>query len=354
MKTSNISNLSVQNAMRLTILQAQNELIDTQKEVTTGQYADIGAELGSRTTLSLDLSRESTRLLSLIDTNGIATQRLESSQAAMEQMSVSNQTIKEQLTLLQGSGDETTTNAAMQEIGNALATFTNAANTAVVGEYLFAGINTDVRPLVDYQDTTTGLQASFDTAFQTYFGFTQTDPATATIAATGPSPSMDDFLTTVVEPMFDEPSWSTNWSNATDETMKTRISQTEVVQTSATLNSDGMKKFMMSAVVALELAPMNLSDETRGVVIDTVTGYNNVALSGIDAERTQLGLSQERVKDASASLEIQQDIMENSFNSMVEVDVYEASTKVNNLLSLVETSYTLTSKIQQLSLVNFL
>ncbi|MBP1853137.1 flagellar hook-associated family protein [Rhizobium halophytocola] len=349
MKTSNVSNLSIQNSMRLTILQAQSELLKSQTEVSTGQYADVGSELGSRTSLSLDLTREGMRLQSLVDTNAIATQRLESSQEAMTSMSTSAQSMMDSLVALKGSNDQSNLDVAAQSATNAFDSFLSMANTSVSGEYLFAGINSDVQPLTD-MDTFMG---DFETAFQGYFGFPSTDEAqTGAITAT----QMDDFITNTVKPMFMDPggAWDTDWSTATDDEMMSRISQSETVQTSTSANATGMRAFAFAAVLSKGLLGLTIQEDVRSVVSDKAIEATGVAISGIDNERTQLGLSQERVEAANSSLQIQHDIIETNFTSMVEVDAYEASTKVNNLLSLVEASYTLTAKIQQLSLVNYL
>ena len=45
MKTSFVSNLAIQNAMRLTVQQGQAEMIKLQKEVATERYADVGVAL---------------------------------------------------------------------------------------------------------------------------------------------------------------------------------------------------------------------------------------------------------------------------------------------------------------------
>ncbi len=354
MKTSNVSNLSIQNAMRLTILQAQNELLTAQTEVTTGKYADIGVSLGSKTAISLDLTRDVMRLKSQIDTNSIADQRLESSEESMKQMADSAQKMMDALLALSGSQDANSLSVAKKSISDALAGFTDKANTSVNGEYLFSGINTDVKPLDDYLAAGSPAKAAFNAAFLGYFGFNQSSPQTANIVASGAAPSMDDFLTTAVEPMFADPAWGTNWSKATDEVMTSRISQTEVVNTSSSANSAGMRNFAMAAVISIELLGMNIKEDVRKVVSDKAIATTGVATSGINAERSNLGLSQNRVTKATESLNIQQDIMENNLSSLVGVDAYEASTRVNNLLALMEASYTLTAKIQQLSLVNYL
>ncbi|MBO3758350.1 flagellar hook-associated family protein [Ciceribacter sp. L1K22] len=348
MKTSTVSSLSIQNAMRLTIMQAQNELLKSQQEATTGKYYDVGAELGSRTSMSLDLSRESMRLQSLLETNAIAKQRLESAQEAMNQMATSAQSMMNGLVVVSGTTDANNLEVARKTASDAFDNFISMANMSVSGEYLFSGINTDVKPLVD----SSVFMADFETAFFGEFGFNSDDPLTATITPT----QMEDFITNTVEPMFAAgavPGWG-NWSTASDDVMMSRVSTTETIATSTSVNSEGMRDFALASVLSMGLLTLNLDAEVLNVVTEKAVNYTGQTISGVDAQRTQLGLSQERLEKANASLEIQQDIIETNFTSMVEVDVYEASTRVNNLLSLVEASYTLTSKIQQLSLVNYL
>jgi flagellar hook-associated protein 3 FlgL len=53
----------------------------------------------------------------------------------------------------------------------ALSTITSILNTSQNGEYLFAGINTDVKPLNDFDAPGSTARAAFDTAFRRRFGF---------------------------------------------------------------------------------------------------------------------------------------------------------------------------------------
>ncbi len=353
MSTANISNLSIQTSMRLTIRQAQNELIKAQQEVTTGIYADIGAEIGGATSTVVDLTRDSLRLQSIKSTNAIATQRLEASQEALDQMASAADEMNEALIALSGTSNTSNLETAIQTITNSLDTFTSMANTSLGGEYLFSGINTDVQPIQEYTDTS-AAKLAFDAEFLAYFGFTQSDPQTASIAATGAAPSMDDFITNVVEPMYSGADWTSDWSSATDEVMTSRISQSETVDTSASANDKAMRYLALAAVVAKELLTLDLSDASRTVVTNKAIEYTGVATTGLNSVRTKLGLSENRIEKANESLQVQIDIIDTTLTSKIEVDAYEASTRVNNLLSLVEASYTLTAKIQALSLVNYL
>ena len=57
MSTSSVSNISIQTSMRQTIRQAQMELLKAQQEVSTGQFYDVGAELGSKTSKACGWAR---------------------------------------------------------------------------------------------------------------------------------------------------------------------------------------------------------------------------------------------------------------------------------------------------------
>lgn len=339
--------------MRLTIRQAQNELLKSQQEVSTGFYADIGAELGSKTSTVVDLNRESLRLNSMISNNSIATQRLSASQEALKQIATAAEEMNNALITISGSSNSDTINTTIMTVSNSLSTMTSMANQSANGEFLFAGINTDVQPIAEYTDTS-AAKTAFDAAFTTYFGFPPTDTAgTATIAATG-TPSMEDFITTVLEPMFTGADWTTNWSSATDQSMTSRITQSETVQTSASANEDGFRYFALAAIVTKELMTIGAPADAVTTAINKAIDYTGRAITGINSTRSELGLSQNRIEKADASLKVQVDIIETSLSSKIEVDAYEASTRVNSLLSMVEASYTLTSKIQALSLVNYL
>jgi flagellar hook-associated protein 3 FlgL len=98
----------------------------------------------------------------------------------------------------------------------------------------------------------------------------------------------------------------------------------------------------------------NMSSDARLVVSKASNAAFGEAIGGIDTARSQLGLAENRISKSNESLTAQMKIVKTNLNSLQGVDPYEASTRVNVLLQQVETSYTLTARIQKLSLVNFL
>ena len=348
MKTTPISSLSISNAMQLTVSNAQTEISKLQKEAVTGTYADVGLELGTRTSTNLDYTRESSRLQSIVDSNALAEQRMDASQLALQNMSSSAQTLLNSVIALSGNTDASSLSVAATTAKSVLENFTSYSNTAVNGEYLFSGINTDAQTLDD--TFIPDITADFNTAFSDYMtsnGIGSPADMTASDMSTFLSDYQDSF------------NWS-DWNNASVDAdgagtvMSSRISTSETVSTSTSANSDGFKSLVLAGVISSQLVDRGLSSSALAVVNDTTTSLAGAAISGVDTQRAKIGLSQERVEKANTYMSAQKTIIDTQLTNLIGVDTYEASTRLTTLLNQVETSYTITSKIQGLSLVNFL
>lgn len=351
MKTSFVSNMSLQNAMRLTVSSAQKEMLQVQEESVTGRHSDVGAVLGAKTARTLNLHRDLQRMESLKSTNALTTQRLAASQEALGLMSTAANDAMGVLIALSGITSADQLALAQKNIGSALQSFTAAANTSFSGEYLFAGINSDVMPLKDYfqEAPASDAKVAFDAAFFTHFGFDQTNPAVSGIAPA----DMQNFITDL-EASFLGAGWEANWSTASNENMQSRVSASETVQSSTNTNADGMRHMALGLVLGQELLALDISEQTRKTVSDAAINYMGRAISGIDGERSALGISEARVTQANTSLNAQITILSTSIKDMEGIDTYEAATRVTTLESQLSLAYTLTSRIQNLSLLNYL
>jgi flagellar hook-associated protein 3 FlgL len=348
MKSSFISSSAIQNAMRLTIRQAQNQMTKATMEATTGVYADIGVSLGGNAAKSVDFSREVDRIASIKASNSIVTARMESSQLGLSKMKDVGDGLVSKLTALQGSKDPGSITVAIQSATSALSTMMDTANTMVNGEYLFSGINTDVQPLTDKTAATTATIVAQLNTYATGLGKAVKDLTGA---------EMTTFITTQVEPMFSQAAWTdptTGWSQASSQNMTSRISNSEVVESSTNANSEGMRYFALASVMTSALFGQNLSSDAMTAVSSKAITYTTKATSGLVTQASQIGLSQERVKKSNDALDAQSNIIKNKLVDLQGVDPYEASTLVKTLETQLETAYTIVSKIQQLSLVNYL
>jgi flagellar hook-associated protein 3 FlgL len=351
MKTSFVSTLAMQTALRLHIQQSQAALTKASTEATTGFYADTGLALGARTSNVLDLTNNMNQLQALLDSNGLVDGRLSTAQAALGQMSDDAQTALGALLSASGSGSGTLIDSARNQVKNAFQSFIGSVNLASNGEYLFAGINTSNKPLDDYFAQGSSAKAAFDNAFNTFVNNLPGNPTKSEITVA----QMQDFLdSNDFKDLFEGAGWQASWSSASDTPMTSRINTNEVITSSTTANSEGVRKFAMAGVIATELLGGDFSSGVTKLIASTAAKKMGEAITAIDGDRSQLGVAQARVKKANTALKNQTDIINTQIAGLTSVDKTEAITRVNTLMTQIEASYNLTARIQQLSLVNYL
>jgi flagellar hook-associated protein 3 FlgL len=350
MKTSFVSNLAIQSAMRLTIQQTQAELLKRSQEQTTGIHYDLGLTLGATTSRSLNLQRELDRMSAMKGTNAVVTQRLSASQGALETMQKAAEKVRDTLVTYKGNDSVDAMKILKTEVNGALQIFTSAANTSFNGEFLFSGINTDVKPLAEYNSVPpSAAKAAFDTALTGYMSANSlTDMSEFTPA------QMQDFISNTLEPMFTGPGWDANWSDASSQNMTSRISASEVIESSTNANTKSFRMFALASVISSELMDKNVNSQVRNTIGNAAFGYAEQAIAGLNGERSSLGISESRVKKATTSLEAQQKLLNTHILDINGIDQIETATRVNTLKTQLDTSYALTSRLQQMSLLNYL
>jgi flagellar hook-associated protein 3 FlgL len=348
MKATSVSSAAISQAMRYSQMRMQTELVNAQKEVSTGKVADLGLALGARTAQSVTFSRDLDRLNGIIDSNALIASRLSTTQISLGQLSSVAQTFLSSLTSAV-SGDTASSITHADGLA-ALQQMTSIVNSTVNGEYLFAGTNTDVQPFADFTDPASPARTAFDAAFVTHFGFGPTAPAASGITAA----QMDDFITNDVEPVFLGAGWQGNWSSATDQPIVARIALNETTVASVSANNAGVKKLAMAAAMVTSLLSSNISQAAKGAVVNRSVALVSESLDAFGQLQSQTGIIQKRVSDASDRMKMQVDLFERHILDLEGVDPYEAATRVSDLTQHIETSFALTARIQQLSLLNFL
>jgi flagellar hook-associated protein 3 FlgL len=105
------------------------------------------------------------------------------------------------------------------------------------------------------------------------------------------------------------------------------------------------------------VADLDLADLNEGAakaLVATAVRQVGEAIGGLAGLQAALGVSQERVAQASARLSIQIDVMTTVITGLEAVDPAEAATRVAMLTQQIETAYALTGRLHQLSLLDFL
>lgn len=346
MKISPVSTYAVSQALRLQVARAQAEMIKAQTEVVTGQVADRGLHTGIRTGQSVSLDRDIARLGNIKDTNALASSRMSASQEAMGQMQ--NYATKFMETLTTSLGGTLRPEVLQAEASAMLATVASAANTSVAGEFIFAGTNTDIKPLDDFLSPDSPLRPAIDELFN---GFLATignpQPADLTPA------QIDRFLDNLHDFFVSNPDTSP-WSNANDQGITSRIALNQTAQTSVTVNEIGVREFMTAAVAVLVLSEAGVGSDAMQTVSNRALAWTSGGIGQMTAGQATLGIVESRVTKASERLTMQIDIFTNMQRDMIGVDEYEAGTRLTALMAQADAALLLTTRIQQISLLKYL
>lgn len=348
MKLSFVSSQAISQAMRYQTSRLQSDMVKATKELGTLRVADTGLALGARTSISVSLHREVDRLKGLIDSNKLAATRLENTQTGLKQLTdAAGDLLADFATAMSDAADPS---IIQQQADKMLAMLTSVLNGNLNGENIYAGINTDVKPLADFLDPTAPNRVAFDDAFLSYFGFTPDAPGAAAITTA----QMNDFLATVVEPQFSAAGWQDNWSKATDQQITSRITLTETAQTSVSANIPGFRKLAMAVATVAATFGGQMSKDARTAVVEHGIALLGEAVSDLANQQGYTGVTQQRLEKANERLTMQIDLFSASINDMEGVDEYEVASRVTSLRTQIEISYSLTSSMRQLSLLNYL
>jgi flagellar hook-associated protein 3 FlgL len=349
MKTTSISTFAITNATREARVNLQIKLAEQQKEATYARHADVGLSLGYLTQRTVSLRQDLDRLSTFKDSNSVASSRLELSQTTLEGIGDAAQQFL--TTLNAARAARSSAGVAITDAKAKLTNFTAAANTAVNGAYIFAGVNTDVKPIADYFEQPSSVaKDAVASAFLGEFGMPQSAAGVETITGA----QMETFLDTTFSSLFDPAAWTTSWSSASDQNISSRISTNERIETSANANADPFRGLASVYTMIADLGIEELSPEAYNAVIDKAIEVVGQAISDLTELRAGLGTSQERIKAANDRIDIQVTLMKEHITSLEGVDPYEATANVNALLTQIETAYALTSRLQNLSLINFI
>lgn len=347
MKSAYISTFAMSAATRRSVMEMQAELAARQTELSTQRVADAGLALGAQTGLVVALRRDHTSLQTIIDSNATVAGRLDATQVALTDIADGAQQFLS--VLIDAKNTPENANVAQARAEEKLSSIIGQLNATFAGQHLFGGINTDVAPIVEY-DAGSPPKLAVDNAFVARFGFAQSDPAVESISAA----DMQDFLDTDFAALFDDAGWSANWSSASDEAIQARVSTGASVSTGITANHPAIRKLTMAYAMTADLGLTGLSTGAYETLVSKATTLVGEAVQDLTQTQARLGTTQETVANASERMSTQMDVIAKHINALEGVDPYEAATQVTTLLTQIETSYAMTARLQQLSLLNYL
>jgi flagellar hook-associated protein 3 FlgL len=344
-----ISTLHLMRASYLSIAANQERLADAQVELSTGKIANIGPALGRKVSTDLDLRAASERTALEINLNGIAAAEMTAKQQGLSAiLDIAHGFTATLVGARNAQNGQETIKAAAE---NALKSLFHIANSTHNGKAIFAGLNSTTAPLADYlSPNPVASKSAIDSAFLNEFGFPQNSPSVSTI-----TPShMDSFLNGSFASQFTPGQWQANWSSADSQDCSIRISDNFLVQPACNTNDSAFRNLTMALTMAFDLGAGSLGQGTFEKIADKAASVAASAASQFANMGSQLGITQKLLRDESDKLSLRADVITQHIGHMEDVDQFEVSTRINTLTTQLEASYSLTARINKLTLLNYL
>ena len=316
---------NISSGLSETVVRLRERIDTTSEEAVTGRYKDMTAHLSGRIGKAMlgqkaidDVANERTQLTLKETRLDIIQQSLTAIDDNIGQLGV-------RMKAALGSEDFTAREAVVRDAEAALASTFSILNTRHGERYLFSGDATNTKPMGD-------VDAFLDDV--------RSMAASATDAA--------DF-STQMDAYFNTPGsgWQANvYSGTTTASDPAGVTGTDPEIT---------KTVWGLAVLALSgsdetLALFNGKSDALIQATDTLAD-GQAALTNTRAER---GILQAQIESSKSALDVEETVLTQSFNQMTARDQYEAASELKQLETSLEASYTLTARLANLSLLNFM
>ncbi len=349
MSANSISSQFLANSLVAPVMQAQSALTTAMTEESTGQYADLGLQLGDQSGYELSLKEQVGLLQTLTSGNSVVSTSLSTAQNALSAIQSSAQTTLNDLATWTPSANS---GASLQNMGqSALQSLIASTNATSGDQYVFGGINSAVAPMADYYSTpTSAAKTAIDQAFQTTFGVLPSDPAAANISAS----DMQSFISGPFAALFTGASWSADWSSASSANTSAEIAPGQTVTTSTNANQPGFQQLAQAYAMLSEFGGSALSGNAHQAV---ATAASSLVSQGVDSMinlQAELGSTQSAVTNANNSMSSQLTILQGQIGNLDNVNATATAAQINSLTNQVQMAYELTSRLSQLNLAQYL
>jgi flagellar hook-associated protein 3 FlgL len=331
------------------VMQAQSSLTNAMTEMSTGEYANLGLQLGDQSGYELSLKEQVGLLQTLTSGNSVVLTNMSTAQNALSATQKSAQTTLDNLAAWTPVGDS---GPSLQNMGqSALQSLISRANTTSGDQYVFGGINSAVAPMADYYSTpTSAAKTAIDQAFQTTFGVLPSDPGAANISAS----AMQSFLSGPFAALFQGASWSADWSSASSVNTSAEIAPGQTVTTSTNANQRGFQQLAQAYTMLSEFGGSALSSDAQQAVATAAASLVSQGVDSMINVQAGLGSSQSAVTNANSSMSSQLTILQGQIGNLDNVNPTTTAAQISSLTNQIQMAYELTARLQRLNLAQYL
>jgi len=224
--------------------------------------------------------------------------------------------------------------SVISEAKNSLGSVIGALNTSVGGRSVFSGIATDTAPLASSEDLLADLSA--------------------VMAGAG---SVNDMIN-AAQAWFDDPAGfgTTGYLGSDTSLAPIQLSDTQTVELTVRADDPIFRDTLRDlALTALADDPaLGLTSVQQSELLDRVS-TNVLNTSGAVVElQSKVGSAEGRIESLSVRNGAERTSLEIARNDLLSIDTYQSATELEQVQFQLESLYAITSRMSQLSLVNYL
>jgi flagellar hook-associated protein 3 FlgL len=324
----------------------QDSLADAQQELSTQRWHDVSLRLGRETGRNIGWHSELSAVdanIKAVDLAAVQTKTAEVGLATLGKLGADFLN-----NLISSRSAENGQDIIRNQAQSTLSMLRDATNVDVGGIFPFAGRNQDAAPLLTFEGG--AGQAQVVSTFSSAFGFPPGNPAMATLSAS----QVNGFLDGGFAGLFASPNWNGTFSTASSENVKLRVGREDQLDLLPNANTQAIRDFYAALVSVSELATGQLSDDTFKALVDKAAQKTSSAVQGLGDMQARLGIGQKALADATEQLKLRKTSLTDAIHMSESVDTYEVASRINGLMTQLEASYSVTSRISRISLLNYL
>lgn len=306
------------------------------QELVTGQVADVKSLLAGNTSYLAGIENDLRRLDGYKTATDEAAFFADAMQSALDRIQATSTSLSQDLLISSKNGPEPVLNQLSRNARTELESVIGALNTSVGGRAVFGGIATNQNSVANADSIMTELQTAITTAGAT---------------------SVNDILS-AVDAWFDSPTGYADlgYSGSQTPLSPIRISADETVSLDITAENSALRDLIKGVATAalIDDTSVALTVQQKRELMDSagvsLLGFQD----GLTAIRAEVGVSQERIDRIATRNSAERTSLEYAKGTLLSVDPYEAATKLEEVQFQLQSLYTITARMSDLSFVNFI
>jgi flagellar hook-associated protein 3 FlgL len=346
-----ISTLASHLQLNSSIRSLQSQLMDAQKEISTGRKADLVAALRDRAAEDVDLRNALNDVTEFKGTTDIVASRMDTMQAALAGVhDIAEQMRNTALT----SRDPVSRRYLQEAASTALDRINSFLNAQVAGRNLFSGIQTDTAPMQAQTsvNAATGLspQQAVSQAIANVGPIT--DAASALAVANGA-----DGINSIFDDTNSDPNLrytGTFYNGASTGTVTARLDNGYQIDYGVRADDPAFRELQQGLYMLASVPFGSIPDDAYAAWQDEAVRHINNGFQGAIDVSAELGYKQSVVDTAMTQHAATIAQLNNQVANLEAADPFETSLRLSQLQTQLEATFSITARMHELSLTKFL